>query len=104
MAHSQHRPTLKKSEEQKSMSSTDIEKKSLEAHVELCAERYEQLEHKLTSLDKRVAKIESGVDEIKHAIGRSALGQSKQLIAIGTTLLGVGVTAIIGLLVHLINK
>lgn len=87
-----------------SMSSTDIEKKSLEAHVELCAERYEQLEHKLTTLDKRVAKIEDGIHDIKEAIGKSTLGQSKQLITIGTTLLGVGVTAIIGLLVHLINK
>ena len=86
------------------MSSTDIEKKSLEAHVELCAERYEQLEHKLTTLDKRVAKIESGIDDIKKAIGVSTMAQSKQLITIGTTLLGVGVTAIIGLLVHLINK
>lgn len=95
---------MKKSEEQTSMSSTDIEKKSLEAHVELCAERYEQLEHKLTTLDKRVAKIESGIDDIKKAIGVSTMAQSKQLITIGTTLLGVGVTAIIGLLVHLINK
>lgn len=95
---------MKKSEEQTSMSSTDIEKKSLEAHVELCAERYEQLEHKLITLDKRVAKIESGIDDIKKAIGVSTMAQSKQLITIGTTLLGVGVTAIIGLLVHLINK
>jgi len=87
-----------------SSNSTDIEKKSLEAHVELCAERYEQLEHKLTTLDQRVAKIETGIDDIKEAIGRSSIGQSKQLIAIGTTLMGVGVTAIIGLLVHLINK
>lgn len=86
------------------MSSTDIEKKSLEAHVELCAERYEQLEHKLNSLDNRVAKIEHGIDDIKQAIGNSSLAQSKQLITIGTTLLGVGITAIIGLLVHLINK
>ena len=30
---------------------TDIEKKSLEAHVELCAERYKLLEHKLGDLE-----------------------------------------------------
>jgi predicted nucleic acid-binding Zn-ribbon protein len=86
------------------MSSTDIEKKSLEAHVELCAERYAQLEHKLNTLDSRVEKIEHGIDEIKSAISNSNLGQSKQLIAIGTTVLGVTITAIIGLLVHLIMK
>lgn len=84
--------------------STSIEKKSLEAHVELCAERYEQLEHKLTTLDSRVAKIETGVDDIKEAIVKSSLSQSKQLIAIGTTMLGIGVSAIIGLLVHLIQQ
>ena len=32
---------------------TDIEKKSLEAHVELCAERYRYLEEKLDSLENR---------------------------------------------------
>ena len=86
------------------MSSTDIEKKSLEAHVELCAERYARLEQKLTSLDERVEKIEHGIGEIKEAIGASDLGHSKQLIAIGTTILGVTITAIVGLLVHLIMK
>ena len=30
---------------------TDIEKKSLEAHVELCAERYEKLENKLENVE-----------------------------------------------------
>ena len=30
---------------------TDIEKKSLEAHVELCAERYRLLETKLESME-----------------------------------------------------
>lgn len=37
---------------------TDIEKKSLEAHVELCAERYKLLEIKL-------ANVEDGVEETK---------------------------------------
>ena len=39
-------------------SSTDIEKKSLEAHVELCAERYANLENKLDSLETRMDKME----------------------------------------------
>ena len=33
---------------------TDIEKKSLEAHVELCAERYKFLETKLDSLEAHI--------------------------------------------------
>jgi hypothetical protein len=35
---------------------TDIEKKSLEAHVELCAERYNALENKIRSEERRVGK------------------------------------------------
>ena len=33
------------------MSTTDIEKKNLEAHVELCAERYASLDNKLDSFE-----------------------------------------------------
>jgi hypothetical protein len=33
------------------MEPSDIEKKSLEAHVELCAERYNHLELKLETLE-----------------------------------------------------
>ena len=33
---------------------TDIEKKSLEAHVELCAERYKLLETKLETVEQGV--------------------------------------------------
>ena len=31
---------------------TDIEKESLEAHVELCQQRYESLEGRLSSIEK----------------------------------------------------
>ena len=39
--------------------STEIEKQSLEAHVELCAERYGKLENKLETVEKKVEKLES---------------------------------------------
>ena len=37
---------------------TNIEKKSLEAHVELCAERYKALEHRFDDVDKKFNEIE----------------------------------------------
>lgn len=37
---------------------TDIEKKSLEAHVELCAERYRFLENKLEHVDNKISALE----------------------------------------------
>jgi len=78
----------------------EIEKKSLEAHVELCAERYDQLHQRLSGVETRIAKIEELVVDIKTAIEQSSNGQSKQLIAIGTTIIGVLITAIIALVVH----
>lgn len=84
--------------------STDIEKENLEAHVELCAERYKQLETKLDSLEKRMNKLEEHVVFIRDHLAAAGNNQSKQLITIGTTVLGVLITAVIGLLVHLIMK
>ena len=36
--------------------STDIEKKSLEAHVELCAERYRSLDERLDGFNNKIEK------------------------------------------------
>jgi predicted membrane-bound spermidine synthase len=83
---------------------TDIEKKSLEAHVELCAERYDQLDKRLIGVETRMEKIEGHIVDIKEAIEQSNNGQSKQLIAIGTTIIGVLITAIVALVIHLAQK
>jgi predicted membrane-bound spermidine synthase len=83
---------------------TDIEKKSLEAHVELCAERYDQLDKRLIGVETRMEKIEGHMVDIKEAIEQSNNGQSKQLIAIGTTIIGVLITAIVALVIHLAQK
>lgn len=86
------------------MSSTDIEKKSLEAHVELCAERYTNLETKLEHLDGRMDKLENHIVDIKDSLGKVGNEGNKTLITIGTSVLGILITAVIGLLVHLILK
>lgn len=83
---------------------TSIEKKNLEAHVELCAERYAALEEKLTILEKRMSVIEHHIVEIKESVTNKTGGINKQLITIGTTVVGVMFTAIITLLIHLANK
>ena len=83
---------------------TSIEKKNLEAHVELCAERYAALEEKLTILEKRMSVIEHHIIDIKESVTNKTGGINKQLITIGTTVVGVMFTAIITLLIHLANK
>lgn len=84
--------------------STDIEKQSLEAHVELCAERYEKLETKLNTVEKKVEQLEGHIIEIKTALAGSENKQSKQIIAIGTAIISVLITGIITLTVHLVTK
>lgn len=86
------------------MSSTEIEKENLEAHVELCAERYKQLETKLSDLDKRMTKVEEYLVEIKESITNKTGDTSKTIIAIGTTIVGAMFAAIITLLIQLTNK
>jgi predicted nucleic acid-binding Zn-ribbon protein len=84
--------------------STNIEKENLEAHVELCAERYKQLENKLTDLDERMTKVEGYLIEIKESISSKTGDTTKTIITIGTTVVGVMFTAIISLLIHLAQK
>ena len=87
-----------------SSTTTNIEKENLEAHVELCAARYHNLDTKLEALDTRIGKIEVLVLEVKNALSSASQSQNNQLIKIGTTLVGVLITAVIGLITHLILK
>jgi len=86
------------------MSTTDIEKKSLEAHVELCAERYSNLEFKLENLDKRMDSLEGHIVDIKDSLGRVGGEGNKTIITIGISVFGIILTALLGLIVHLILK
>lgn len=62
---------------------TDLEKTSLEAHVDLCAMRYD-------SLDKRLTNIESKVSTLQDTIEKSHLSMVKVLIGTaGTVIAGV---------------
>jgi prefoldin subunit 5 len=79
---------------------TDIEKKSLEAHVELCAERYSNLETKLNNLDGRMGKLEGHIVDIKDSLGRVGSEGNKTLITIGTAIFVALLTGIISFIVH----
>lgn len=83
---------------------TSIEKVNLEAHVELCAERYASLEQKLNHLDRRLSTLEEHIVEIKDSIANKSGGINKQLITLGTGVIGAMFAAIITLLIHLASK
>ena len=86
------------------MAGTDIEKKSLEAHVELCAERYSNLDTKLCSLEERMDKVEDHLVDIKNTLSTNDASQYKTLVTIGTTIIGVLITGLITLGVHIATK
>ena len=83
---------------------TEIEKKSLEAHVELCAERYNGLISQLTNLDTKINNVSAMVKEVKDCVGKLTEKQNDRLINWGVGIIGFLVAGIIGLLAHTIFK
>jgi len=72
---------------------TDLEKESLEAHVDLCALRYQ-------NLDKRLATVETKVDKIASEITNSNKSMIKVVVtATGTIIAGL-LSTIVVLLVN----
>ena len=67
--------------------SVSIEKKSLEAHVELCAERYGRLEEKLDHLEKRLHTIEQSITDIKDSLVNTTNKGYEKIIHVGWLLL-----------------
>lgn len=83
---------------------TDIEKKSLEAHVELCAQRYRLLEEKLENMEAKIVSVAEGVTTVKHHIERMSSKNNDRLVTWGVGIIGF-LTATVGyLLVNYVLK
>ena len=67
---------------------TDIEKKSLEAHVELCAERYRMLELKVETVEKEISEVKSMVADVHGIVRRMGEKRNDQLLAWGIGIIG----------------
>ena len=73
---------------------TNIEKKSLEAHVELCAERYSALESRLDNVDSKISQLEKIICEVRDMVQSMAEKCNNQLINWGIGVIGTLVAAI----------
>ncbi len=82
------------------MSAVKIEKENLEAHVELCAERYNALEDKLDDVERKVSSLELVVNEIKQMITYNNNTRQKQLIKYSLTIIGSLVILVGWMVVH----
>lgn len=58
----------------------DIEKENLEAHVELCAERYAVLEKRITALEDEVGNLRKSSETARSAMWK-AIGVSTGIIS-----------------------
>jgi len=67
---------------------TEIEKKSLEAHVELCAERYNALEDKISALTSSIHDACVMIKEVKETVSKMADKRNDQIISWGMAVIG----------------
>jgi hypothetical protein len=86
------------------METTDIEKKSLETHVELCAQRYKYLEEKLEAVEQTVINLNTVVREVHDMVQFMSQKNTDRLINWGVGII-VFLTGIVGyLLSHYVLK
>jgi uncharacterized protein YoxC len=83
---------------------TDIEKKSLEAHVELCAERYNALHENLANLDAKINSVAAMVKEVKDCVSKISEKSTDRIINWGVGIIGFLTAGIVSLIVYVLTK
>jgi len=63
------------------VSTTSLEKENLEAHVDLCAQRYEVLEGRLSKIEEKVESIHSDMVEGQKSTTKVLIGTSGTIVA-----------------------
>ena len=60
---------------------TELEKESLEAHVDLCAMRYESLEGRLSAIEVKVDHIHKDITEGQKGLTKVLIGTAGTVVA-----------------------
>lgn len=71
---------------------TDIEKENLETHVELCALRYGALENRLESVENKIGKLHSIIENSHASTVKVLIGTAGTVIVGVLSLVGVILT------------
>jgi phage shock protein A len=77
------------------METKAIEKKNLETHVELCAERYKFLENKLETVEEKVTGLEGVIREVHDMIQDMGRRRNDQIVTWGGAIIA-GLCGVIG--------
>jgi len=83
---------------------SELEKESLEAHVDLCSERYTTLVRELKNMGTRMEKFEQTLSELRDMMIRLKTDRQQQLINWGIGIIGVLASAVGALLFVLLTK
>jgi hypothetical protein len=83
---------------------TDLEKKSLEAHVDLCAQRYRFLEQKLDTVEEKILGLNTVIREVHDMVHIMSEKRNDQLINWGLGTIGTLIAVISYLLVTYVFK
>jgi tetrahydromethanopterin S-methyltransferase subunit G len=60
---------------------TDLEKQSLEAHVDLCAIRYQNLDNRIDKIEKKVEAIHEDITEGNKSMTKVLIGSAGTIVA-----------------------
>ena len=82
---------------------TDIEKKSLEAHVELCAERYRMLELKIETVEREVGEVKHMMSDVHGIVRKMGEKRNDQIIAWGIGIIGALLGVVAWLATHYVK-
>lgn len=60
---------------------TEIEKENLEAHVELCAQRYSALEGRLSNIESKVSGLQKLIEDSHNSMTKVIIGTAGTVVA-----------------------
>lgn len=60
---------------------TRLERENLEAHVDLCQQRYEQLESRLTKIEEKVEDIHADITAGQQSMTKVLIGATGTIVA-----------------------
>ena len=60
---------------------TDLEKQSLEAHVDLCAIRYQNLDDRLNNVEKKIDTIHEDIKDGQNSLVKVLIGATGTIVA-----------------------
>ena len=60
---------------------TDLERQSLEAHVDLCAMRYGQLDNRLSVLEKKMDQVQEQIIESQKSLKTVLISSAATIVA-----------------------